>query len=78
MTRQRYYRSVLSPSEDRTQTTTRVTYSIQLLPFEDCPNVTARTHSQTTPAFYYSSIELVRRQVFSYMHCTSGLTAQYG
>lgn len=54
-------------------------YILNTLPsFEDCPNITARTHFQTTSAFYYSSIELVRRQVFSYMHCTSGLTEQYG
>jgi hypothetical protein len=26
---------------------------------------------------FYSSIELVRRQVFSYMHCISGLYALY-
>jgi len=53
-------------------------YILNTLPsFEDCPNITARTHSQTAPAFYYSSIELVRRQVFSYMHYTSGLSAQY-
>ena len=53
-------------------------YILNTLPsFEDCPNITARTHFQTTSAFYYSSIELVRRQVFSYMHYTSGLSAQY-